>query len=291
MSQDNPNPQRRRNPPQRNQPIWKSTIIQVLRGTISLLETAVVKLETAPPPGTEDTPGFWGGLLAKVRNVLPASLSAKLSDTALTGIIAGMTVVLVWTTTTFFTNKPPEIAIAPPVEEVSAAMPTPTPTITTPPQPELATPEPTAPEEVTPTPTAEVPPVEPTPTPEPTPEPTPTPEPKPAVQLTPEQVLIAAIENQVAEISDRVASGLIKSIQANFRTSNLTVKISDDWYTLTASQQDQLAADILQRSQELDFTHLEVIDFQDRLVARNPVVGNEMIIFKRRIIPFISKNQ
>jgi hypothetical protein len=275
MSQDNQNPQRPRKPYQRNQPLWKSTIIQFLRGTIGLLETAVVKLETAPPQGTEETPGFWGGLLAKVRAVLPANLSAKFSDTALTGIIASIAVILVGTTTTFLTNKPAEVAITPPVEEVPA----PTPTITTP--EELATPEPPAPEEITPSPSAEVlpPEPEPTPTPEPTPEPTPTPD----VQLTPEQVLIAAIENQVAEISDRIASGLIKSIQANFGTSNLTVKISDDWYTLAESQQDKLAADILQRSQELDFTHLEVVDFQDRLIARNPVVGNEMIIFKRRV--------
>ncbi|MDZ7958994.1 MAG: hypothetical protein RMY34_14120 [Aulosira sp. DedQUE10] len=282
MSQDNQNSQRPQKPYQRNQPIWKSTIIQFLRGTIGLLETAVVKLETTPPPGTEETPGFWGGLLAKIRAVLPANLSAKLSDTALTGIIASIAVILIWTTTTFLTNKPAEIAIAPPTEEVPAPIPTPTPTVTTPPSPELATPETPAPEKITPSPEVEVPPPEPEPEPTPTPEPTPEPTPTPVVQLTPEQVLIAAIENQVAEISDRIASGLIKSIQANFRTSNLTVKISDDWYSLTESQQNKLAADILQRSQELDFSHLEVVDFQDRLVARNPVVGNKMIIFKRR---------
>ncbi|MFW9265165.1 hypothetical protein RRG12_41785, partial [Nostoc sp. CALU 546] len=110
----------------------------------------------------------------------------------------------------------------------------------------------------------------------------PTPTPTPIIELTPEQALIAAIENQVAEISDRIASGLIKSIEANFRTSNLTVKISDDWYTLQESQQDKLAAEILQRSQELDFTHLEIIDSQKRLIARNPVVGTEIVIFKRQ---------
>ncbi|OUL20609.1 hypothetical protein BV378_29845 [Nostoc sp. RF31YmG] len=277
MSQGNQNSQPPRKPNQRDQPIWKSTIIQFLRGTIRILETAVVKLETAPSPGTEETPGFWRRLLAKIRAFLPANLSAKLSDTALTGIIASIAVIVVWTTTSVFTNKPVEVATLPPVEEVPA--PTPTPTITTP--PELATPEPQPQEEITPSPSAEVPPPEPEPEPTPTPEPTPIP--TPIVQLTPEQILIAGIENQVAEISDRIASGLIKSIQANFRTSNLTVKISDDWYTLTQSQQDKLAADILQRSQELDFSHLEVVDSQDRLVARNPVVGNEMIIFQRRV--------
>ncbi|MBH8573426.1 hypothetical protein I8752_10440 [Nostocaceae cyanobacterium CENA369] len=293
MSQDNQNSQPpsspepeanqpRRKPPVKVQPFWKSQIIQLLRGTIGVLETTVEKLETEPAPGTEESAGLlqqlqsgWSGLLAKIRSLLPANLSAKFSDTALTGIIAGIAVILVWTTTTVFSSKPAEIATVPPVEEV----PTPTPTVTITPS---ATPEPQPPEEITP-PIAEVtPPPLPEPTPEPTPEITPTPTPTPTIELTPEQTLIAAIENQVAEISDRFASGLIQSIQANFRTSNLTVKINNDWYNLEQSQQDKLASEILRRSQELDFTHLEIIDSQDRLIARNPVVGTEIVIFKRQ---------
>ncbi|UKO96185.1 hypothetical protein [Nostoc sp. UHCC 0870] len=274
-NQPEPTNEARNQPRQRRvQPVWKGTIIQLLRGAIALLETTVDKLETAPPPGTEATPGFWRSLpsqwsrflLRQVRPFLPSNLSIKLTDDALTGIIATIAVILVWTTVTVFTNKPTEIATVPPVEEVPT--PTPTPIITTP--PEAPAPEPQPPEEITP-------PTE----PEPTPEPTPTPTPTPILELTPEQRLIAAIENQVSEISERIASGIIKSIQANFRTSSLTVKINDDWYNLKASEQNQLAAEILQRSQELDFAHLEIIDSQDRLVARNPVVGTEMIIFQR----------
>ncbi|MFN6474403.1 MAG: hypothetical protein RMY36_032620 [Nostoc sp. SerVER01] len=295
MSQDNPKPtdeqvtQPPQKPYQRVQPIWKAKIIQILRGTIGVLEVTVQKLETAPPPGAEETPGFlqqlqlrWGGLLRTVRLFLPSNLSTKLSDTALTGIITGIAIILVWTTTAIFTGKPTEVATLPPVEEV----PIPTPTITTP--PESVIPEPQPPEEITPPPEAQQPPEEITPPQQPEPEPeviptpTPTPTPTPAIELTPEQALIVAIENQVAEISDRIASGLIKSIQANFRTSNLTVKINDDWYTLPESQQDKLAAEILQRSQQLDFTHLEIIDSQNRLIARNPVVGTQMVIFKRQ---------
>jgi hypothetical protein len=283
MSQDNQNSQppssrepEANQPPQepyqRVQPFWKSKIIQLLRGTIGVLETTVEKLETAPPPGTEAAPSFWeqlqsawSGLLGKIRSLLPANLSAKFSDTALTGIIAAIAVIVVGTTTTVFTSKPAEIATVPPVEEVPT--PIPTPTITTP--PESAEPELQPPTEIPPSPEPQI-------TLPPSPEPTPT------LELTPEQTLIAAIENQVAEISDRFASGLIKSIQANFRTSNLILKINDDWYTLEASQQNKLAAEILQRSQELDFTHLEIFDSQGRLIARNPVVGTEMIIFKRQ---------
>ncbi|MBD0386383.1 MAG: hypothetical protein ICV54_07615 [Nostoc sp. C3-bin3] len=295
MSQDNqskPTDEQVTQPPQkpyqRVQPFWKAKIIQLLRGTIGVLQVTVEKLETAPPPGTKETPSFfqqlqlrWGGLLRTIRLFLPSNLSTKLSDTALTGIVTGIAVITVWTTATVFTGKPTEVATVPPVEEVPA----PTPTITTPPEsvaPEPQPPQP--PEEITPPPEVQTTP--PTPEPEPIPTPTPTLTPTPTIELTPEQALIAAIENQVAEISDRIASGLIKSIQANFRTSNLTVKISDDWYTLPESQQDKLAAEILQRSQELDFTHLEIIDSQDKLIARNPVVGNEMVIFKRQITSY-----
>ncbi|MEH2382684.1 MAG: hypothetical protein V7K27_28000 [Nostoc sp.] len=276
MSQDNqskPTDEQVTQPPQkpyqRVQPFWKAKIIQLLQGTIGVLEVTVEKLETAPPPGTEEKPSFfqqfqlrWGGLLRTIRLFIPSNLSTKLSDTALTGIVTAIAVILVWTTTTLFTGKPTEVATVPPVEEVSV----PTPRITTPPESVVSEPQPPQPpEEITP---------------EPEPEPIPTP--TPIIELTPEQALIAAIENQVAEISDRIASGLIKSIQANFRTSNLTVKINDDWYTLKESQQDKLAAEILQRSQELDFTHLEIIDSQNRLIARNPVVGTEIVIFKRQ---------
>lgn len=274
-STDNQITQPPQKPYQRVQPIWKAKTIQLLRGTIGVLEGTVEKLETATPAGSDETPSFLqqlqlrlGGLLRTIRLFLPSNLSTKLSDTALTGIIAGIAVILLWTTAAVFTGKPTEIATVPPVEKVPA----PTPTITTP--PELIAPEPQPPEEITPPPKVEIP-----PTPEP--EPIPTPTPTPTIELTPEQALIAAIENQVAEISDRIASGLIQSIQANFRTSNLTVKINDDWYTLKESQQNNLAAEILQRSQELDFTHLEILDSQDRLIARNPVVGTEMVIFKR----------
>ncbi|MCV3213890.1 hypothetical protein OGM63_10255 [Plectonema radiosum NIES-515] len=274
MSQDNPKPEPQpsqsssRQRRTQMQPFWKAQTIKLLHRTIGALEGAVEKLETEPALGTKQTPSFWGGILAKIRSLLPENLSAKLSNTALTGIIAAISVILIWTTSTVVNNKPAEVATVPPTEE------TPSPTITT--LPVEIIPEPQPPVEITP-PSAEIPP------PEPEPTPTPTPTPEPILELTPEQQLIAAIQNQVGEISDRFASSLIKSIQANFSTSNLTVTISDDWYTLKESQQDKLAADIFQRTKELDFSHLEITDSQDKLVARNPVVGTDMVIFKRQI--------
>ncbi len=191
----------------------------------------------------------------------------------------------------------PEVIPTPSIEETPLPQPeiTPTPSIEETPLPQSeviptpSTEEKTLPEpEITPTPSIEEktlpkPEIIPTPSIEeksiPEPEVTPTPTPPKKIVLTPEQSLIAAIENKVAEISDRFASGLIQSIQANFRTSSLTVIIGDEWYDLPISEQRKLATEMLQRSQELDFSHLEIVDVQKRLVARNPVVGTEMIIF------------
>ncbi|MBD1217200.1 MAG: hypothetical protein H9536_07725 [Aphanizomenon flos-aquae Clear-A1] len=261
---------------QKNQPIWKTTIIQVLRGTIGVLETTVVKLETETPNDTQKKTNFlsrWDGFLRTFRLFLPSSISNNVSDMVLTVIFAVIFVVTIGITGFLLIPKSStQVAIVPPVEEVTATTP-------------IVTPEPTPTPIVTPEPTL---------TPIVTPEPTPT----PIVELTPEQVLLAAIENQfmapgllrkLSEISvlvkntkdKNLISQLIKPLKANFRTSDLTIKVGDIWYKLAKSEQDKLAGEILKRSQELNFIHLEVVDFQNKIIARSPVVGKEMIIFKR----------
>ncbi len=265
---------------QKNQPIWKTTIIQVLRGTIGVLETTVVKLETETPADTQTKKNFlsnWDGFLRTFRLFLPSSISNNLSDTVLTGIFAGIFAVIIGITTFVFIPKSTEVATVPPVEEVTA----PTAVI----EPE-STPIPVIEPEITLTPVIE-PELSPTPVIEP--EITPTTVTTTVRELTPEQTLLVAIENQFSDISiyvkntkdKNIVSQLIKPIKANFRTSDLTVKINDIWDNLEKSQQEKLAADILQRSQELNFIHLEIVDSQNKIIARSPVVGNKMIVFKR----------
>jgi hypothetical protein len=104
----------------------------------------------------------------------------------------------------------------------------------------------------------------------------------PQPELTPEQSLVAAIQQQVAEITERYGNGLIQSIDANFLASRLMVKVSDRWYSLKESQQNKLADEILRRSRELDFSRLEITDLEGTLVARTPVVGSNMVILKRQ---------
>ncbi len=247
----------------RVQTFLKAQSIKALRGTIQVLEGALVKLEAEPPDTIRETPSFldklqrgWSGALAKIRSLLPENLNQKLSDTGLTAIIVAIAVLGVWITSALLPSKPTEVATVP------TETPVPTAEITTP--PELTAPA--APQ-----------PIEVVPSPEPVPSPTP-------MALTPEQSLIASIQNRVAEITDQYANGLIQSIQANFQGSSLIIKVGDDWYTLKQSQQDKLAARMLERAKELDFSHMEITDPQGTLLARSPVVGNDMVILKRQAI-------
>lgn len=179
--------------------------------------------------------------LKNVRALLPESLNQKLSDWGLTGIFAGIIVVLLWTSAALLPGKPAEVANVPPAE-IKAP-------------PELKAPKSPEPVKIAP---------------------------PPMPVLTPEQNLIASIQNQVADITNQYAEGLIQSLQANFQGSLLIVKVSEGWYNLNPSKQDKLADEMLRRSQNLDFSKLEITDPEGKLLARSPVVGTHMVILKRQ---------
>jgi hypothetical protein len=246
-------PAARQQPPQKPS-VLKVQTVKVLRFTIQLLEGAVEKLEA--PPRAQPQPSVleqlrpvldslwegWLGVLRLVRSRLPASVSEKLPDWGLSGAIAGILALVLWTGSALLSPKPAEVAQVPP-SGVQAP-------------PELTAPE------------APVP-VEPVREPEP--------------QLTPEQRLIAAIQEQVAEVTREYAEGLIQSIEANFQGSLLVVKVGDEWYNIAEKRQDKLAAEMFARAKQLDFSKLDITDTKGSLVARSPVIGGEMIIVKRRV--------
>jgi|GEM_PF-500332 hypothetical protein len=398
MSQYNPNPQPRRKtrrtlqgekqPPPPKPSFFTAQAIKLLRFTISLLEGTVEKLETDKLATSRDgrrNPSFidrlllgWGSFLSKIRSLLPKSLSKKLSNTALTGLITLSLITILGINIIAYNQKATEIAsakISTTTDSTTQNSTTQNSEITVPIQEEktiikekITTPEinknqektfPATTETVTPSPeivktqeknqqeknqlekkeiivpTQEESEVKETPLPESIeipdniPENIPqnnpqnnpvTPElenkieiapevekkpedntkkesekpensdkiekpveeiPVPTIELTPEQKLIASIQNQIESISDRLVNEFIQSVQVNFYNSTLTLTISDDWYTFKEIEQNQLLADIFQRSKEVDFSHLEIIDRKKRLIARSPVVGEKMIIFKR----------
>lgn len=194
----------------------------------------------------------WDWVLARIRTALPSFVNAKLSDWAITSILTGV-VVLVLSSVVFLSASPPEpstVAKVPP--------PQPPPPIEAP--IEIEAPQEPEPIELEPPP------------------------PPPPVVLTPEQTLIAAIQNQVTELTQDYAEGLIRSIEADFLGSRLLVTVGEEWYELPESEQDRVAKDVSARSRELDFRKVELLDPQKTLLARTPVVGQGIIILQRRIL-------
>ncbi|MGK7963194.1 hypothetical protein [Crocosphaera sp.] len=99
-------------------------------------------------------------------------------------------------------------------------------------------------------------------------------------KLTPEQSLIAAIQQEVTQLTRQYPDDLIGRIEANFLGSRLRVTLGNKWYDLSPEEQDKLANTILERSRNLDFRKLEMLDEKGDLIARSPVVGNDIIILE-----------
>ncbi|MCC5896591.1 MAG: hypothetical protein JJU32_01565 [Phormidium sp. BM_Day4_Bin.17] len=265
--------------------LLRSLLIGVLRRLIALLERWLVRLETpeaAEPLPLWQNPLLWLGAIATV----------------------GIAVVVVV----------PQLG-SPPTE--IASQPRPTPVVEPAPAPEA--PEPLAPVVEAPSPTepqpgqgpseppavVEAPDLEELPesSPQPAPELAPSPpvsppQPQPR-RLTPEQQLVAAVRSQISDVARPYErcyrSGLnlkqqddcteenrfVTRISANFEADLLRVEITPQWYTLDSPERSQLANGLWNKAQRLDFSHVEIVDDEGVLVARSPVVGNDVIILRR----------
>jgi hypothetical protein len=272
---------------------FRALLLKLLRGTIALLEKVITKLEQ---PGAEEFDRRYGQALGKVREFLPNQINEKLPDWGLSGAIAALAVLFFWTTTSILlpsrstpSSQPQPIAVLPETPPAASPEVSPVPDLTTEVPPELS-PELSPPVASLPTPEASPNPPELAPesssetadTENPLENPVEIPAPVP--ELTPEQVLIATIQKQVIEITTGEPEGLIVKIQPNFNESLLKVQLSQDWYNLSPEQQDQIAAGVEARSQDLDFRQLLLLDPNNHLVARKAVVGNGMIILRRVLV-------
>ena len=102
---------------------------------------------------------------------------------------------------------------------------------------------------------------------------------KPKLNFTPEQNLLATLETKISELTQAQESEFIQNIQINPDRS-LLVRVTDDWYELDEVGQNDLGNEILQRSRNFSFERLELKDNEDTLVARSPIIGNNIIILQ-----------
>lgn len=266
---------------------FKALAIQSLRTIIRFLDEVVAKLESQLTPATVTSDSRLKPLLSPVRRFLPASLNEKLSDGIL---VAGMValVLLIFITKLGFTSKKPAPIIAEKPPAVEEIQPPPSPEAQLFPKgaepfPDLvevispseeSTPivensEPKLDVISTPITTAE----NPSETAELTDENLP--------QLTPEQYLMAAIQKQMNETTRSYGNELVQSVRINMPASVLKVTVSNDWYQMEAGQQNQFSEEILKETLNLNFAKLEIINAENKVIARSPVVGSEMIILER----------
>ncbi len=292
-------PKKTQTPPPRRSVLINLTI-QVLRGLVDQLEGIITQLEKTPHPNNRNrSQPNRSRILLPLRRFFPPMLNRILPDSILA--IAIGTTVLILFTQILHPFAPPQ----PPAELSETPLPEPTPTeiITENPSEEILTePPPTLPE-VEPFPVEIV--TEPPETSEDIQLPLETetltknpnqiplilvatapPEPiqlisPPNLDITPEQYLIHQIQTQLSTSIAKINPEIIASVQASFSGSLLRVELTDTWYNLAEDQQNQLAQVIFQQAQNFDFTRLELISTTGKPIARNAVIGQNMVILNR----------
>ena len=103
---------------------------------------------------------------------------------------------------------------------------------------------------------------------------------EPKVSFTPEQTLIGALQSKVANLTQDYPSEAIAEVRVDVPQSSLAVEVTDSWYELQEPEQTKLANEMLKRSRQLGYTKLELKDAEGTLVARNPVIGEEIVILQ-----------
>ena len=101
---------------------------------------------------------------------------------------------------------------------------------------------------------------------------------KPKLNFTPEQNLVAVLDTKVSELVGTYSQKLIREVLVDLPDSSLFVTVADDWYDLDRSQKDSLGNEILERARAFSFQKLELRDSSGTSVARNPIVGENIII-------------
>ena len=103
---------------------------------------------------------------------------------------------------------------------------------------------------------------------------------EPELNFTPEQTLVAAVATKAASSIADYPPELIDSVEVDLSQNNVKVRVSDEWYALDESRQTKIAEKMLAKSRQLSFSKLELEDRSGTLVARNPVIGDKIIILQ-----------
>ncbi|MGC8452985.1 MAG: hypothetical protein ACL9RN_08205 [Cylindrospermopsis raciborskii] len=287
-------------------PFWKILIIQVLRGTIGILERMVTRLETSST--TPEKGGLllwvvrkWDGFLRGFRLFLPSKVANNVSDGFLTLIFAFLAVLAIGVTATSLISQigsqPVTDSTVEGKTQPQLSQPVTDSTVEGKTQPQLSQPVTDSTVEGKTQPQLSQPPtdsmVEGKTQPQLSQPPTDSIlKSKSAieiVELIPQQEVTGFIEKKLKAVTatsiitkdkQKTELELVQSIKTNFRISEIVIKITEDWYKLESSQQEKLAAQILKSCQEMDLIHVKILNTRNQLIARSPVIGTKMVFFQ-----------
>ena len=103
---------------------------------------------------------------------------------------------------------------------------------------------------------------------------------EPELIFTPEQNFVAVLQTKIANLTDDYPTDFVDLIKVNLPKNTILVEVNDDWYELDESSQNQIGNSVLERIRQLKFNKLKFQDSTGKLVARNPVIGDNIIILE-----------
>lgn len=198
---------------------------------------------------------WWQGM-GWVHQRLPSHLQQRYNRATLTALAIALLLILLWLNPLSWFQSPPR----------------PTVKATPPPQPSvLVQPRPAA------TPRAATP----SPPPAPIPKPTPT-----AVAIAPSSPVSDSltVRQQLLAICDRYSNALDPTLTLTPSEQRLELMLANSWYDLSPTKQDQLAQNLWQTAHDLGYQTVIVVDTEGRQLVRDPVVGDNAIVVRRKLI-------
>ncbi|URR34365.1 hypothetical protein NBE99_06815 [Thermosynechococcus sp. HN-54] len=254
-------------------PLLLREAIAMLQGISELLNKATEQLKEVATQGAiapeQLTPerswvgrgaALWWQGMGWVQQRLPSHLQERYNRATLTGIAIALLLILLWLHPLSWFQSPPRPTVK--------ATQRPQPSVLV--QPRLAPP-----------PTAATP-----PPPPPTPIPTPAPTPMPSPGLIANSSLVSdslTVRQQLLALCDRYSNALDPTLTLTPSEQRLELMLANSWYDLSPTKQDQLAQNLWQTAHDLGYQTVIVVDTQGRLLVRDPVVGENAIVVRRKL--------
>ncbi|BCX11566.1 MAG: hypothetical protein KatS3mg067_0504 [Thermosynechococcus sp.] len=197
---------------------------------------------------------LWWQSLGWVQRRLPSHLQQRYNRTTLTGIAIALLFILLWLNPLRWFQSPAR-------STVKATQPAP-PTVLVQPRP-------------APPPTTATPP----------PPPAPLPTPSPAA-IAPSSAVSDSltVRQQLLAICDRYSNALDPTFTLTPSEQRLELMLANHWYDLSPAKQDQLAQNLWQTAHDLGYQTVIVMDTEGHRLVRDPVVGDNAIVIRRKLI-------